>query len=227
MRFVRACAAAAVLTLSLGLAACSSDTNNQSGGSANPSAPASAGAAASASPTVSGAGEDAGSSESTASASPAPKTTKDQPVPKVQRSGQTGTPTNTAKPASTGGTVKYRDGVSLRVLDVSFAKETSKGPGSFPGRQFAVLSLQISNKSAKAVNLDTTVITVLDKNNKPVAPVYAEEAKAQDFSGTLKSGKTTNARYAFAVPKSSRSGVTVVVDFDGVHTSAVFRGKLS
>ncbi len=54
-----------------------------------------------------------------------------------------------------------------------------------------------------------------------------EEAKVQDFAGTLKPGTTAKARYAFAVPTSSRSKVTVVVDFDGVHTSAVFRGKLS
>jgi len=90
-----------------------------------------------------------------------------------------------------------------------------------------VIKLEIANKSGKALNLDSTVITVLDKKNAPVSPVYAEEADVQDFSGTLKPGKKAAARYAFAVPKSSRSKVTVVVDFDGVHTSAVFRGKLS
>jgi hypothetical protein len=89
-----------------------------------------------------------------------------------------------------------------------------------------VLTLQIANKSKQNLSLDTVVVTVLDKAGKPVAAVYTDEAKAADFSGRLTAGKTVEARYAFAVPKTSRSKVTVVVDFDGVHTSAVFRGEL-
>ena len=67
---------------------------------------------------------------------------------------------------------------------------------------------------------------MLEKDDKSVAPVYTAEAKVSDFAGTLKAGATVSARYAFAVPRSSRSKVTVVVDFDGAHTSAVFRGAL-
>jgi len=154
-------------------------------------------------------------------------TTSAQPVPKVNRSDSTAAPTATAKPANTDGTVKYGDGVTLRIRSVHFAKETDKGPGAFPGRQYAVLELSITNGSKKPMTLDTVVVTVLDKKGNPVSPVYAEKAKVQDFAGTLKLGATAAARYAFAVPTSSRSKVTVVVDFDGVHTSAVFRGGLS
>lgn len=153
-------------------------------------------------------------------------TTKNQPVPKVQRSGEP-TPSITAKPADTDGKVSYSDGIVLRIRDVSFAKETKEGPGRFPGRAYAVLFLEIDNGSKKTLSLDTVVVTVLDKANKPVAPVYVEEAKVADFAGELKPGKTAKAYYAFALPKSSRSKVTVVVDFDGVHSSAVFRGGLN
>jgi hypothetical protein len=148
-------------------------------------------------------------------------------VAKVVRPGETTTPTATARPASTAGVVRYADGVSLRVMDVVFAKEAARGPGSFPGRPYAKLLLEVSNPSTKALSLDTTVITVLDRNGNRVAPVYAEDAKVQDFAGTLKPGRIAKASYAFAVPVSSRSDVTVVVDFDGAHTSAVFRGKLA
>ncbi|MCA0295775.1 MAG: DUF4352 domain-containing protein [Actinobacteria bacterium] len=141
--------------------------------------------------------------------------------------GSAATPTITAKPADTTSTVKYPDGVALKVKDVAFGKETDKGPGAFPGRQYAVLTLSITNGSKRALSLDTVVVTVLDKDGKDVSPVYVQKAKVQDFSGTLKLGATATAKYAFAVPKSSRSKVTVVVDFDGVHTSAVFRGGLS
>ena len=148
-------------------------------------------------------------------------------MPKVGRSGAPATPTVSAKPAKVDGTVRYSDGVSLQVVSVDFAKETKKGPGSFPGREYAVLTLRVANKSDRDLSMDTVVVTVLDKTDKPVAPVYTDEAEVSDFAGALKAGKTASARYAFAVPKSSRSKVTVVVDFDGAHTSAVFRGKLT
>jgi hypothetical protein len=157
---------------------------------------------------------------------PAP-TSSDQPVPKVGRSGAPASPTVSAKPAKVDGTVRYSDGLSLKVVSVDFAKETKKGPGSFPGREYAVLTLQVSNKTDRNLSMDTVVVTVLDKADQPVAPVYTDEAEVSDFAGTLKAGKTASARYAFAVPKSSRSKVTVVVDFDGAHTSAVFRGELT
>lgn len=137
------------------------------------------------------------------------------------------TPTVSAKPVDTSKTVTYPDGVRLKVARVSFGKETDKGPGAFPGREYAVLTLRITNGSTKAFSLDTVVVTVLDRQGTAVSPVYVQKADVQDFSGTLKLGATATARYAFAVPKSSRSKVTVVVDFDGVHTSAVFRGGLS
>lgn len=156
---------------------------------------------------------------------PAP-TTRDQPVPKVQRGNDPAKPSASAKPVSTEDTVRYPDGIALTIRSIKFDKETQKGPGSFPGREFAVLTLEVKNKSKKNLALSSVVVTVLDKAGNPVAPVYTDEAKVQDFSGTLAKGKTVQAKYAFAVPKSSRSKVTVVVDFDGVHTSAVFRGKL-
>ncbi len=219
------CALAMSAAVSM-LAACS---DGEPGDQPNP-------AATSGAPTPSG----AATADPTASSSPAPTaasptepsgtptaTSSDQPVPKVGRSGAPATPTVSAKPAKVDGTVRYPDGVSLRVVSVDFAKETKKGPGSFPGRQYAVLTLQMNNKSDRDLSMETVVITVLDKNGEAVAPVYVEEAEVADFSGTLKQGKKASARYAFAVPKSSRSKVTVVVDFDGVHTSAVFRGKLT
>ena len=171
-----------------------------------------------------------GSPSSTESTEPSSKpsataTTRNQPVPKVQRSGGA-TPSITSKPSGTDGTVKYSDGVTLTINDVKFAKETKEGPGRFPGRAYAVLALEIDNGSKQPVALDTVVVTVLDKSNNQVSPVYVEEAKVADFAGELAPGKSAKANYAFALPASSRSKVTVVIDFDGHHTSAVFRGEL-
>lgn len=182
-------------------------------------------------PTTGASAENSPTAEPSARAEPTAKptkaaTTKNQPVPKVLRSGEA-KPTITAKPAGTSGKVSYSDGVVLQIRDVSFGKETKTGPGKFPGRAYAILSLEIKNGSKRTLSLDTVVITVLDKGNKQVNPVYVEEAKVSDFAGELSPGKTAKARYGFAVPTNSRSQVTVVVDFDGIHTSAVFRGGLS
>jgi len=198
----------------LGCSAGSDGITDRPGGASPETSDSSA--AQTASPTVS----------TPSSPSERPESTSAQPVPKVSRSGEPETPTASAKPASVDGTVRYPDGVALRIVNIDFSKESLKGPGSFPGRPYAVLKLEIRNKSRESLSMQTVVITVLDKDNQPVPPVYSQEAKARDFSGTLKSGKTTRARYAFAIPKSSLSKVTVVVDFDRTHTSAVFRGKL-
>jgi uncharacterized protein DUF4352 len=184
------------------------------------------GATASGAPTASSTASPTATATTAPTGTPVP-TSSDEPVPKVGRSGAPASPTVSAKPAKVDGTVRYSDGLSLKVVSVDFAKETKKGPGSFPGREYAVLTLQVINKTDRNLSMDTVVVTVLDKADQPVAPVYTDEAEVSDFAGTLKAGKTASARYAFAVPKSSRSKVTVVVDFDGAHTSAVFRGKLT
>lgn len=167
----------------------------------------------------------AGPSGAPSPAEPEP-TSADRPVPKVERSAATGRPTVSAEPTSVDGEVRYPDGVSLEVEDVKFGREKREGPGSFPGRDYAVLTLSIANKSSRALSMATVVVTVLDEEGAPVPPVSTDEVDVEDFSGTVDEGETTRAKYAFAVPRSSRSRVTVVVDFDGVHTSAVFRGKL-
>lgn len=153
-------------------------------------------------------------------------TSSSPPVAKVERSGDPARPTTSASPTSIDGTVRYPDGITLEVRSVSFAEEKGRGPGSFPGRAYAVMTLQMSNQSRRPISMATVVVTVLDAERQPVAPVYSDEVEVQDFSGTLGEGEVARARYAFAVPESSRSEVTVVVDFDGGHTSAVFRGKL-
>ena len=148
------------------------------------------------------------------------------PVPKVMRSGEA-TPSISAEPVDIDDDVTYSDGVQLHISDITFGTETEKGPGRFPGREFAVLDLEIDNGSDRSFSLNTVIVTVLDPAGNAVPPVFVEGMEVTDFAGDLLAGDQKTARYAFAVPKSSRSLVTVVVDFDDVHTSAVFRGQLS
>lgn len=152
---------------------------------------------------------------------------KDVPVPKVMRPGGE-EPRITAKPAEIDATVSYRDGVELSIADVRFGKESKdkEGPGFFPGREYAIFALEIINGSTDSFSLDTVVVTVLDASAEPVQPLDVEGADVVDFAGVLKPQGTKKARYAYALPSDSLAGVTVVVDFDNVHSSAVFRGDL-
>jgi hypothetical protein len=226
---VRPLGVCALLAAAVALLAGCSDEEPGNPGQPTPAAsaaPTAGGTTTSGGPTASSGSSPSSTASKKPSGTPSP-TSSDQPVPKVGRSGGPASPTVSAKPAKVDGTVKYSDGISLRVVSVDFAKETKKGPGSFPGRPYAVLKLEVVNNSARDLSMETVVVTVLDKGNKAVPPVYVAEADVSDFAGTLKRGKKATARYAFAVPVSSRSKVTVVVDFDGAHTSAVFRGELS
>lgn len=148
------------------------------------------------------------------------------PVAKVQRTDQASEPTVSAPPVDLEEKVVYGDGVALTINDITFGEETKEGPGQFPGRAYAILSLEMVNGGRDPIDLNTTVVTVLDAEGQQIAPVYVEDAKVADFSGRVQPGKTTKARYAFAVAQEARSQVTVVVDFDGVHTSAVLQGEL-
>lgn len=145
----------------------------------------------------------------------------------MSRDGKAPKPTQSAEPASTSGAVSYKDSVEVEITSISFDEETSKGPGSFPGREFARLTITITNGSDKPIDLGTAVLTLLDATGAPQTKVYAADAEATDFAGVLKPGKTATADYAFAVASDARSKITLVVDFDTVHTSAVFRGDLS
>lgn len=201
----------ATLALCVSLVACS-------GGSEPPSE---AGATTSSSATP--------APEPTASSDPpgeAEAPSVEEPVAKVERAGDSGAPRVTADTADTSAAVSYADGVRVSIDDVSFASETSQGPGSFPDREYARMTITIANDSADAIDLGTSVLTLLDESGATAVRVYAAEAEAVDFAGTLAAGETASAAYAFAIPADARDEVTLVVDFDGDHSSAVFRGSL-
>ena len=210
---VRACAPIVALALCVGLVACSAEATTDPSEATKPAATSSA--SPDASPTV-----------GTAPTPNEGSTDPDQPVVKVERAGQSEAPSVTADPADTDEPVEYGDDVSVRIDDVSFAAETSQGPGSFPGRDYARLTLSIENGSSDPIDLGTSVLTVLDASGAAAVRVYAAEADTVDFAGALAPGDTATASYAFAIPADARDEVTVVVDFDGEHTSAVFRGGL-
>ncbi len=151
----------------------------------------------------------------TASPAPAaPTAAADAPVPKAGRDGAPAAPAISAAVASP-------------AEQVTYGSETAQGPGAATGREFARISLELTNGSDGEIDVSSTVVTVLDSSGARLVPVYTTESGARDFAGTVGPAAITTAVYAVAAPADHSTPLTIVVDFDAVHTSAVFRGALS
>jgi hypothetical protein len=148
-------------------------------------------------------------------------------VPKVKRSGQPSKPSISAPSAKFNAPVRYSDGVRLEITKAEQGVETGHGPGVMAGREYVRFTLKLTNGSTKAINLNEVVVTTFYGTSKQLAaPVYTESAGTYDLSGTVKPGASATALYAFAVPGTQLGRVTMVVDFDGLHTSATYTGAV-
>ena len=170
--------------------------------------------------------EPSASSAPAAAADPSPTDPAEAPVAKVRRDEGTAATVRAAASAPNDQVV-YPDGVTLRIADVAYATETSQGPGASTGREFTRLTVELTNGSAAPIDVSTSVVTVLDAAGARLVPVYTPESQARDFSGSVDPGQRTTAVYAVAAPADHSAPLTVVVDFDAVHTSAVFRDARS
>jgi hypothetical protein len=121
--------------------------------------------------------------------------------------------------------VKYPDGVVLKVRRIAQGVEEEQGPGAFPGRPYTAISIVIDNRSTKIINLSQVVVTATygSAPARVAAPVYAESA-SKEFSGALPPGGTDTAEFAFAIPTEQSTEVVLTVDFDDVHHPATFSG---
>ena len=146
---------------------------------------------------------------------------------KVKRGGSPGVPTVSAPPVGFSSVVAYPDAIQLRIAKATKAIEQGHGPGVFAGREYVLFNLRLTNGASSPIHLGQVVVTSFyGKSRQLAAPVYTQGAGASDFSGVVKPGASATASYAFAVPVNALSDVTMVVDFDGVHTSATFRGPV-
>lgn len=208
---VRVLAAPVALALALTLTACSTGTT-----------PATS--ASSATPSTGDGGPASADPSAAATAGPVP-TPVPTDLPKIERPGAAA-PTVSAKPEPFSAPVAYPDGVTLEITGITPAVESTQGPGAFTGRQLAVFDIVLKNDSSAAIELNQVAVTVsYGSGNLSAQPVYASETQAVDFGGTVAPGASAKARYAFAVPAAELGKVRMVVDFDGIHASAVFEGE--
>ena len=139
------------------------------------------------------------------------------------RDGQPSAATVSARPTTFDGTVRYGDGLRLSVDRVRQAKVTAQGPGEFPGAPKTQVGLRMTNDGRTPVRLDQVVVTALyGADRRQARPVYDDASR--DFSGDLRPGRSASAVYSFSIPRRDLDRVTMIVDFDGRHTVATFRG---
>jgi hypothetical protein len=121
--------------------------------------------------------------------------------------------------------VTYTDGVKFTVLSIKQGRVTDQGPGVITG-PVTTFRLRFTNGSDKAISLDQVVPSAtFGKPPRTADPVYDDNT--QDFATTVRPGKSVKATYAFSIPVSELSHVTINLDFDGRHYAATFRGSVS
>ena len=215
----RSWAVPAALVATLGsvlLAGCSSSPATTPSSSSSPSSTASVGPTAasptSAEPKPSG----------TASVSPGPIFT---PVPPVSRPGQSTPATRVDGSKGTFTTpVVYPDGVRVEIVSIAQKKVTDAGPGVILGVPYTVFKIRITNGSSAPIGLSNVVVTAAAGSPlRRVNPAYY--SGVADFTGTAAPGKSLSASYGFSIPVTDLGSTTLIVDFDAVHSPAVFTGS--
>ena len=201
-----------------GVSACGGDDEPESSARKQPSA--TAGSTTSA---ASGGASRSAQPSQSVSPSRAPDPLASATPEPVIRDGRVPKPSLSAAPAPIRGTVGYRDGVKLRITGVSQGQVSAEGPGEVQGPT-TTFAVQLRNGGSRSLSLNAVVVTLAyGKPARVASPYYG--AKNQDFSGTVRPGRSARAVYTFMVPVSQRSRVSVRVDFDSVHAAATFTGS--
>jgi len=84
----------------------------------------------------------------------------------------------------------------------------------------------LTNGSSHTIDLNQVVVTAMYGTPARIAsPVYTA-ASVRDFAGTVQTGQSASAEYAFAIPAKQGRKVVVMVDLDGAHAAAEFHGAI-
>lgn len=120
---------------------------------------------------------------------------------------------------------EWSDGASVRVVEARQRVTDEQGPGALAGQPQTVFTLELTNGSDTALDLDAVVVqATYGSAPAQASPLYDEETR--DFGGDLEPGGTTTAVYSFAVPADQLADVGLSVDVDGHRFPAVFSGPV-
>lgn len=114
--------------------------------------------------------------------------------------------------------------VSITVSKVAALDTKATTPGEIAGPAVA-LTVSIHNGSTQAINADSAMVTLTDSNNVPGQPTTSDPYLP--FAGDLAAGESTEGIYVFLMPTTSRTGLTLSVEYAAGQASAQFVGDSS
>jgi hypothetical protein len=123
------------------------------------------------------------------------------------------------------GPAEWADGVSVRVAEARQQVSAGQGPGALAGQPQTVFTLELTNGSGAALDVNAVVVqATYAAGASQAAPLYDRETV--DFGGALEPGATATAVYSFAIPADRLGDVALSVDVDGFRFPAVFSGAV-
>lgn len=121
--------------------------------------------------------------------------------------------------------ISYADLIKVKIVKVEGTTVQDVGPGSIQGQEITIFTLSFSNGSQQPLDLgNVRVSAVYGSKSTEAAPSYYGDLN--DFFGTVEPGKSLTAGYGFVLPPSGYGAVTLRVQFDEKHSTAVFAGTL-
>lgn len=164
----------------------------------------------------------AGCSSSSQPSLATPPTGTNNPASPNASDGGNPAPQPSLTPVSLRKSAAYGNGVTAKILKISRAKVSARGPGEIAGPGIRV-EVQITNGTAKAINLDGAAVTLSYGGQKtPATPNLTTDTP---LMGPLAVGSTATATYNFSVPATGNP-VYVQVSYTGDEPTAIFVGKV-
>jgi hypothetical protein len=120
---------------------------------------------------------------------------------------------------------EWADGATVRVTAARQQVTSGTGPGELSGQPQTVFTLELTNGSDAALDVNAVVVQVAyGAGRTQASPLY--DSETADFGGTVEPGGTTTAIYSFAIPADQLGDVVLSVDVDGYRFPAVLSGAV-
>ena len=114
--------------------------------------------------------------------------------------------------------------VAITIVKVVAVETEATTPGEMAGPGVA-MTVSIHNGSAKAISVDSVIVTLTDSKNGLGQPTTS--APYQPIAGELAAGASVEGVYVFLVPTNNRTGLTLSVEYEAGQASAHFTGDVS
>jgi hypothetical protein len=160
------------------------------------------------------------------SPSPEPEPSPSEPVASPEPSEESpdlDPPFDVLDPVELDEEASFTDGVEASLVAIEATSVGAKGPGEIAGKGVLV-TVRIKNTTEEPISLDEVVVDLYDEDGAPAVLNYGD-SRTDEFSSTLKPGKSRKATYVARLAEES-STVTVTVAYKPGAPAVSFTGRL-